>query len=84
MQLDATIAGLTAAAERMLAVRETRFVQLSTALDAMSPLKVLARGYSIAKLRDGQVLKSREQVKLNDRIQIIVNDGCIGCQVTDL
>ncbi len=50
-------------------------------LDAYSPLKVLARGYSIAKGADKSVIKSVNDVKENDRISLTVSDGEIPCVV---
>ncbi len=50
-------------------------------LDAYSPLKVLARGYSIAKGADESVIKSVNDVKENDRISLTVSDGEIPCVV---
>ncbi len=50
-------------------------------LDAYSPLKVLARGYSITKAENGSVIKSVNDVKENDRISLTVSDGEIPCLV---
>lgn len=44
-------------------------------LDAYSPLKVLARGYSIAKTQNGAVVKSVKDVSLGERITLTVSDG---------
>ncbi len=63
--------------------KKRRYIELTAKLDAMSPLKVLTRGYSITQLEDGQVLRSVEQVKPDDRISIDVSDGRISAIVTD-
>ena len=42
----------------LLSRRRQRFSALAAALDAMSPLKVLGRGYAVARSRDGTILKS--------------------------
>lgn len=44
-------------------------------LDAYSPLKVLARGYSIAKTQNGAVVKSVKDVSSGERITLTVSDG---------
>ena len=49
-------------------------------LDALSPLKTLTRGYSIAEY-NGAVLKSTNQVKENDEISIRLQDGKITARV---
>lgn len=63
--------------------RETqRFVSLTAKLDAMSPLKVLSRGYAIAQAEDNTTLRSTEQIKIGDNIRISFNDGKISATVT--
>jgi len=53
-------------------------------LDALSPLQVIARGYSISKLKKtGRVLKSVSDVEPGDDIEICLIDGKIGCAVKD-
>lgn len=51
-------------------------------LDAFSPLKTLSRGYSITK-KDDSLIKSIHQVKLDDSLQVQVEDGLIHVSVTD-
>ncbi len=46
--------------------RRERFAALSAALDAMSPLKVLARGYALARTEDGAILKSWRDISPGD------------------
>ena len=48
-----------------------------TALDALSPLKTLARGYSIIENEEGQVIKSAKELKVGDEIKLTLNDGKI-------
>ena len=51
-------------------------------LDALSPLTVLSRGYSVIKSKkDGKLIKSVESVKTGDMIQVFVSDGTIECTV---
>ncbi|MBQ7817201.1 MAG: exodeoxyribonuclease VII large subunit [Oscillospiraceae bacterium] len=63
--------------------KKRHFVELTAKLDAMSPLKVLTRGYAISQLPSGDVLRSIEQVKPDDKIAIHVSDGRIDAIVTD-
>ena len=53
-------------------------------LDAMSPLKVLTRGYAMAQKKDGTVLRSISQVDIADEIAITVGDGQISAMVTNV
>lgn len=52
-----------------------RYLMNTAKLDALSPLKVLTRGYSVAKLTDGTVVSSTKQVHPDDRISVTVSDG---------
>ena len=59
--------------------------QLSSAmrtLDALSPLKIMDRGYTISYKGD-QVVKSVEQVELGDQLIIAMQDGKLEATVTD-
>ena len=60
---------------RMLHSKKQQFFMNTAKLDAMSPLKVLTRGYSMAKTEEGNVISSVEQVKENDKISVTVRDG---------
>ncbi len=59
---------------------KNRLAMLSAGLDALSPLKVLARGYAIAE-KDGAALHSVKDVSADDNIDIILQDGVLGCTV---
>lgn len=50
---------------------------LAAKLDALSPLTVLARGYSVTVNQDGKILRSTEDVRWGDEIVTQVGDGNI-------
>ncbi len=51
-------------------------------LDTLSPLTILSRGYSVTVKKTGHnVVKSYKDVLKDDEIEIIINDGVIGCTV---
>ena len=58
-----------------------KFARLVASLDAMSPLKVLSRGYSIATASDGKVIKRMSDVSSGDKLSLRVEDGTISCSV---
>lgn len=60
---------------RQLNGKKQRFLMNTAKLDAMSPLKVLTRGYSVVKDQNGEVVSSVKCVKVNDRISVAVSDG---------
>ena len=82
-ELDYVREKLISAAEKTNSANRHRFVSLASALDAMSPLKVLSRGYAIASKDDGQLVKSVYDVSCGDKLQLNVNDGFIKCTVDE-
>ena len=74
---------LTSAESRNVESKRRRFVGNVAKLDAMSPLKVLTRGYALARTGDGQVLKSVHQVAHGDMIHVTLTDGKLTASVTD-
>ena len=83
LSLDHSLNRLCAAGERQLHARRARFSALSAGLDAMSPLKVLARGYTVTE-RQGALLSSVRQVELLDRIEVRFHDGSALCTVNEI
>ena len=49
----------------------------------MSPLKVLTRGYALARTGDGDVLKSVQQVNVGDEIIVNLSDGRLRAAVSE-
>ena len=58
-----------------------RFGRLAAALDALSPLKVLGRGYAIPRREDGAVLKSVHDARPGDALELRMADGSLSCRV---
>lgn len=61
--------------------KNTRYIAAVSKLDAMSPLKVLTRGYSMAQTEKGDVLRSVSQVELGERITVSLSDGKLSATV---
>lgn len=74
---------LAAAQERNLSSMHQRYIQAVAKLDAMSPLKVLTRGYAMAELETGELIRSVQQVKTGDQIRIHFSDGEISAAVCE-
>lgn len=72
-----------AAADRSNSAKRRDFVRLAASLDAMSPLKVLGRGYAIAADDKGQLVRSVSDVRPDDKIRLSVSDGVIKCRVEE-
>ena len=75
---------LVAAQNRYLSLRRQHFIGLTAKLDAMSPLKVLSRGYAMAQLADGNLLRSIKQVKPGDRASVSLADGTLETQILEV
>ncbi len=69
---------------RKLADSERDLHTLAQRLNALSPLATLARGYSISRKTDGEVLTSAKQVSIGDRVEIQLADGHLACRVEKL
>ena len=82
-QLEGLKNRLTAAQNQNIARNTQRYVALTAKLDAMSPLKVLTRGYSMAQNERGEVIRSVSQVEPGERIGIKFSDGKIFATVMD-
>ena len=75
---------LVSAQNQGISLRKQRYIAVTAKLDAMSPLKVLTRGYAMAQTEDGTVLRSVTQAHPGDQIQISVSDGKLSAAVTDV
>ncbi len=80
-QLEAARGRLTHATVTTIGQKKQRFVRLSAGLEAMSPLKVLSRGYSLVLNEKAQVVRSVKQVAEGDAITIQAQDGAISATV---
>ena len=60
-----------------------RFGALAASLDALSPLKVLGRGYALAQQPDGTVLRSADQARIGETLRLRLADGALRCQVKE-
>ena len=82
MRLDGVQHRLALALERSLRRGRVELAELAGRIDAMSPLKVLGRGYAIAKHQD-QAVTSVAQVEPGDGVDVMVSDGVLHCRVEE-
>ena len=74
---------LCAAMRVVTDVQNRRFGALAASLDALSPLKVLGRGYAMAQRPDGTVLRSADQARIGETLRLRLADGALRCQVKE-
>ena len=75
--LDADTKRLSGAAREILSEKHKRLISLTAGLDAMSPLRVLSRGYSVTAAPDGRIITSVHQVRPGDRLSVRLKDGSL-------
>ena len=61
-----------------------RFAEVIGRLESLSPLGVLARGYSVTRLPSGEVVRRASQVVVGDPLEILLHQGALGARVTDV
>ncbi len=83
LQLDLVYQRLLAAEKGKVDAQARRFASLASSLDAISPLKVLGRGYAMAQTAQGEVLRSSAQVSAGEKIRVVLGEGSLGCTVND-
>lgn len=83
LALDHAAALLQASFRSSVLDKRGRLAQGVAALDAMSPLKVLGRGYAIAETEEGRILRSRKDAAPGQRLRLKLADGDVGCRVEE-
>ena len=81
--LDYTQKNLASLAQNQMAQREQRYAALAAKLDALSPLKVLGRGYAVAKSADGTILRAAEDAAVGETIEVLLGRGSLACTVNE-
>ena len=74
---------LISAENQVIGRKNQNYIALAAKLDAMSPLKVLTRGYAMVQAENNEVLRSVSDVELGQRIHIRLSDGSLSATVMD-
>ena len=74
LKIDTYIKRLESCIQAKQKEKKTKYIELVSKLDALSPLKTLTRGYSLVE-KDGEIIKSVNDVKPEDKIDIRFVDG---------
>jgi exodeoxyribonuclease VII large subunit len=80
-KLDAGASTLQRAVQASLARERARLEQLSARLNALSPVKILDRGYALVFDSDGRLVKDATQLSAGDRISARVSRGTLTAEV---
>ena len=74
LKIDAYIKRLENSIKTKQKEEKTKYIELISKLDTLSPLKTLTRGYSLVEEND-KIIKSAKDVKTGDKINIRFVDG---------
>ena len=66
---------LSAAEDQQINRKMKKFVAMTAKLEAMSPLKVLSRGYSMTQNQDGKLIRNTDDVAPGDMIHVTLENG---------
>lgn len=66
---------LVSAQSKTVTQNAQRYISLAAKLDALSPLKVLTRGYAMVQSQTGAVIRSVKQLECGQRIRLRLSDG---------
>ena len=80
LKLDSFVKNLEKAINLKMKDYKLKTVEKITKLDAMSPLKTLARGYTVVE-KDDKLVKSVKDLKKDDIINVRLNDGKIDAKI---
>ena len=83
LALDGQGLRLAHALQRQLSGERERYARTAAKLDALSPFKVLARGYAIPQDREGRVITSVGALTPGERLTLTMADGQADCVVKE-
>ena len=81
IELDRLREKLLSSQERLLSAKRQTYVAAASALDAMSPLRVLSRGYTLVSDDHGKLIRSTAALREQEIILLRFADGEADCQV---
>jgi len=82
--LALTKSRLLSAQQHSVSLKRQRYISLTATLDAISPLKVLTRGYAIVTDQESALIRSVAQLQLKDPVDIVLSDGAVRAEITEI
>ncbi len=74
----------SAAVTSRLEEARARLASAAASLDALSPLAVLRRGYSVAEDQGGVILRDARQVRAGEMVRLRLAEGALRCRVEEV
>ena len=83
MDLDMLRERMLSAEERLISCNKQRFLSCVASMEAMSPLKVLSRGYTLVQAGNERMVFSAEEARREEELTIRFHDGSVACTVNE-
>ncbi len=75
---------MESAMDKIMSLNKDRFRQTVGRLEALSPLAVLKRGYSVVRKSGGEVVSSVGALDIGEKISIVMSDGSAEAEIMSL
>ncbi|MFJ7754869.1 exodeoxyribonuclease VII large subunit [Peribacillus muralis] len=75
---------LRRAMEAIFRQKSQQFVHTTATLSALSPLKIMERGYGLVFAGDETLVKTTQQVSIGEQIAVSIKDGILECEIKDI
>ncbi len=83
--LDTFTGRINKAIEASVERNQSKISMIAAKLNALSPLGVIARGYSVTYSKDGiSIVKNTKDVRVDDEINVLISDGILNCTVKNI
>ncbi len=83
VRCDRATMAMDNAVKSEISYKQKEFSSLCARLDALSPLKILARGYGVVS-KNGEILSDINPVSKGDMLDIRLSNGSLECEVTQI
>lgn len=83
LRLDSKTKEMISAIEQILLKNREKCIGVIGRLDALSPLKVMQRGFALPQDEDGKVIKTVKELEKNKKFMLTLKDGSRNCQVIE-
>jgi len=83
VRCDKATMTMDSAVKGAFALRSKEFSAVCSKLDALSPLKILARGYGVAS-KNGKIITDIDEVETGDVINLRLSNGEAECEVKEI
>lgn len=64
--------------------KKHRYSMAINALEQLSPLSIMKRGYAIVKSTDDRIIKQINDVRIDQDINVLISDGTLSCTINSI